>query len=146
MNVWRTLWRICILMLGCKCMLPYVEHVGFWFPDELFQDSSLFPALLYIYKKKITFNYFIGLNSLGPSTLLERARVHSCRWQLGIKFDCCTDNNQMCLGLPCGGGGGCCCCWCFKLLIGTIIAYNSLWADHDCGTTRFELVIGAPHN
>ena len=56
-------------------------------------------------KKKITFNYFIGLNSLGPSTLLERARVHSCRWQLGIKFDCCTDNNQMCLGLPCGGGG-----------------------------------------
>ena len=59
----------------------------------------------FISTKKITFNYFIGLNSLGPSTLLERARVHSCRWQLGIKFDCCTDNNQMCLGLPCGGGG-----------------------------------------
>ena len=46
-------------------------------------------------KKKITFNYFIGLNSLGPSTLLERARVHSCRWQLGIKLQ----------GLPWGGGG-----------------------------------------
>ena len=73
-NVWRTVWRICILMLGCRCFAS-------WFPTLISCSPNLPSVYIRLCKHGNHFTFFYKItNERGTKTVFTYAHV---KWFYG---------------------------------------------------------------